>query len=80
MTADFRRALVTGKQPAGADMEERKGRFHISDFAEARLPQPDRRLRLGMFGGTQPACIGEIHAMGASQQLLGGASIKLPTR
>jgi predicted dehydrogenase len=65
MNADLRQAVGTGRAAAGVGIEERKGRFHISDFAEARLPLPDRRLRLGMVGGGQGAFIGEIHAMGA---------------
>lgn len=40
-------------------------RFHVSDFADLRLPQPDRRLRLGFVGGGRGAFIGEVHAMGA---------------
>ena len=56
-------AIVPGSAHAAADRP--KGRFHISDFAEARFPLPSRRLRLGMVGGGQGAFIGEIHAMGA---------------
>src|ERR1700730_16864206 len=65
MSAGFRRAAGGAQVAVGVAMDERKGRFHVSDFAEARLPLPDRRLRLGMVGGGQGAFIGEIHAMGA---------------
>lgn len=40
-------------------------RFHVSDFADLRLPRPERRLRLGFVGGGRGAFIGEVHAMGA---------------
>ena len=40
-------------------------RFHVSDFADLRLPRPERRLRLGFVGGGRGAFIGEIQAMGA---------------
>ena len=45
--------------------DDAERRFHPSDVADARLPRPARRLRLGMVGGGQGAFIGEVHAMGA---------------
>ena len=45
--------------------EEAQKWFHLSDAADARLPRPSRRLRLGIVGGGRGAFIGEIHAMGA---------------
>ena len=47
-----------------ADADDAR-RFHVSDFADLRLPRPERRLRLGFVGGGRRAFIGEVHAMGA---------------
>jgi predicted dehydrogenase len=61
------RATVATKTVADAGVRAHAARrqFHISDFAEARLPLPSRRLRLGIVGGGRGSFIGEIHAMGA---------------
>jgi len=57
MNADLRQAVGTGPAAASVGIDERKGRFHISDFAEARLPLPDRRLpaRVGLGQGRPAA-------------------------
>jgi len=65
-------------------MAEEVQKWFLSDAADARLPRPERRLRLGIVGGGRGAFIGEIHAMGARLsncwEVVAGALSSDPTR
>ena len=65
-------------------MAEEVQKWFLSDAADARLPRPERRLRLGIVGGGRGAFIGEIHAMGARLsncwEVVAGSLSSDPTR